>query len=83
MILWGRESGSSTYLSSGGRYSPATDSWSPTTLIGAPSGRVIHTAVWTGTETIIWSGFSGTYLDTGARYRPASDTWTPMPVSRS
>lgn len=54
-----------------------SDTWAATTLADAPSPRVDHTAVWTGTEMIIWGGRNDDgVLDTGARYDPAADTWT-------
>ncbi len=54
------------------------DFWEPTNLIDAPDGRYDHTAVWTGTEMIIWGGrVGGAALDTGGRYNPDTDTWTP------
>ncbi|OGF61375.1 MAG: hypothetical protein A2Y62_05740 [Candidatus Fischerbacteria bacterium RBG_13_37_8] len=40
--------------------------------------RYFHTAVWTGTEMIIWGGVSASYLNSGARYNPAVDLWYPM-----
>jgi N-acetylneuraminic acid mutarotase len=51
------------------------DTWSPTNLTGAPDARYNHTAVWTGSEMIVWGGnfFS---LNTGARYYPSTDNWT-------
>ncbi len=52
------------------------DTWSATTLINAPSGRFYHTAVWTGTEMIVWGGFDGNAYDTGGRYDPITDSWT-------
>jgi hypothetical protein len=30
--------------------------WTPTTLSGAPAARVAHTAVWTGTQMLVWGG---------------------------
>jgi hypothetical protein len=43
---------------------------------GAPTGRLFHTAVSTGTQMIVWGGVSGfTPLDDGARYSPASNAW--------
>src|SRR5439155_19044196 len=42
-------------------------------------GRHLHSAVWTGTEMIVWGGFEGLFGDsvvnTGARYNPSSDSW--------
>src|SRR5262249_23420828 len=43
------------------------------------SSRVNHTAVWTGSEMVVWGGFdlgTGTPDSTGARYNPTSDSWT-------
>jgi len=53
------------------------DTWTATSTIGAPVARVFHTAVWTGSEMIVWGGvdFSG-YLNTGGRYNPTTDSWT-------
>jgi hypothetical protein len=32
------------------------DTWTPTNLTGAPDARDSHTAVWTGSEMIVWGG---------------------------
>ena len=61
MIVWGGFGGNSGNLNTGGKYNPTTDSWVPTTTIGAPEARQLHTAVWTGTEMIVWGG-TGTQL---------------------
>jgi hypothetical protein len=81
MIVWGgTDNHGYTHLNTGGRYNPTTDSWTATTRSNAPTGRGNHTAVWTGSEMIIWGGFSydGTlhYLNTGGRYNPSTDSWT-------
>ena len=52
------------------------DTWTPTSLINAPSARNYHTAVWTGSEMIIWGGWNGPPLNTGGRYDPTTDSWT-------
>lgn len=40
-------------------------------MIGAPDSRLDHTAVWTGSEMIIWGGRgNNTDYITGARYTP-------------
>ena len=78
MIVWGGAFGDGTVeLGTGGRYDPATDSWVPTSLAGAPSERSFHTAVWTGTEMIVWGGgrFPTLRFNTGGRYDPATDIW--------
>jgi hypothetical protein len=76
MIIWGGRTLGGAYPNAGGRYVPATDTWTPTsTGSGVPSGRIDHTAVWTGTELIVWGGISPAYTDTGGRYNPLTDTW--------
>lgn len=64
-------------------YDPVSDTWSgSTSVVGAPSDRSSFTAVWTGTEVIVWGGHTLTgpmvALDTGARYNPSTNTWTTM-----
>ena len=53
-------------------------SWVATSTINAPSPRVAATAVWTGTEMIVWGGYNGNYLNTGGRYNPTTDSWQPV-----
>ena len=40
-------------------------------------GRIAHTAVWTGSEMIVWGGVDYTFNDcnTGGRYNPSTDSW--------
>jgi hypothetical protein len=53
---------------------PCTDdTWTATSVINAPSAREQHTAVWTGSEMIVW-GATGD--STGGRYNPSTDSWT-------
>ena len=84
MIVWGGVVSFGFNSTSGGRYSPATDSWAPTTLTGnAPLQRYNHTAVWTGSEMIVWGGVlpaNGNITDTGGRYNAATDSWIPTPL---
>lgn len=51
---------------------------------GAPEARQYHTAVWTGSEMIVWGGsaWTSTY-GSGARYDPATDTWTEVSNSQA
>src|SRR5438034_10725951 len=44
------------FLNTGGRYNPSTDSWRSTSPTNAPAARYGHTAVWTGSEMIVWGG---------------------------
>jgi len=82
MIVWG---GENAFLeNTGGRYDPSTDSWTSTSTAGAPCERRLHTAVWTGSEMIVWGGGSSDLSAwyTGGRYNPATDSWieTRRPV---
>ncbi len=83
MIVWGGYDSTSDYpkeVGSGGRYNPASDSWSPTsdTFLTA---RWYHSIIWTGSEMIVWGGFSNGGNATtrnGMRYSPDTDLWTSM-----
>jgi hypothetical protein len=80
MIVWGGLT-TSGVTNSGGVYDPTTDTWKPTAVANAPSGRHSHSAIWTGSEMIVWGGFSNTYEATGGRYDPIRDEWTPLPFT--
>ena len=80
MIVWGgcrpeynNGNCTSRMTATGGQYNPVTDTWTPTSTVNAPAPRVDHTAVWTGTEMIVWGGYFA--LNTGGRYNPVTDTW--------
>jgi len=73
MIVWGGwwlngEVGGQS--GTGGRYNPVTNAWNATSLVGAAAPRFKHTAVWTGSEMIVWGGWSEVVLNTGGRYNP-------------
>ncbi len=87
MIVWGGRTNNLSpppSVNTGGRYRISNDSWTATTTTGAPSGRSAASAVWTGSEMIVWGGYSQTnngFLDlhnTGGRYNPTSNSWTPV-----
>jgi N-acetylneuraminic acid mutarotase len=86
MIVWGGSFLDHGYhfFNTGGRYDPATDTWTPTSTINAPIARWLHTAVWTGSQMIVWGGGDNTdFLDTGGRYNPMTDTWTPTSTTNA
>src|SRR5439155_20612586 len=60
-------------LKRAGRYNPGADNGQPTTTPRAPEARSGHTAVWTGTEMILWGATADT---TGGRYNPVTNNWT-------
>lgn len=69
-----------TTSGTGARYSPVSNTWTAISSTGAPSTRRINASVvWTGTEMIIWGGYTnpgGVYQNTGFRYNLATNTWT-------
>src|SRR6266404_4460064 len=46
------------------------DTWTSTSITNAPDGRILPTAVWTGSEMIVWGGTTDRIhgLNTGGRY---------------
>src|SRR5256885_7553050 len=55
------------------------DTWTATNLTNAPIARYLHTAVWTGSEMIVWGGSNGSDLDSGGKDTPPTDS----PAARS
>jgi Collagen triple helix repeat (20 copies)/Kelch motif len=90
MIVWGGTD-TSTYFNVGGQYdpgtTPGTDSWSATTTTGAPTGRHLHTAVWTGSRMIVWGGSNGAFLNDGGQYdpgtTPGTDSWSVVTATNA
>ena len=80
MVVWGGGQFLDPYLDyydTGGQYDPTTDTWTPTSTVGAPSARAWHSAVWTGNLMVVWGGKNANGdLNTGGRYDPATDTWS-------
>jgi hypothetical protein len=71
-------------FNNGGRYNPGTDSWVATSTANAPQARDSHTAVWAGSEMIVWGGIYQVgnniiFLNTGGRY--CAQTQAPMAQS--
>ena len=84
LILWGGHALDG--ISSGGRFDPATDSWSATSPAFAPLPRAKHSAVWTGTHMIIWGGehsqFNAMLYDSGGMFDPTgAGSWSATPLS--
>src|SRR5207247_4901423 len=68
-----------SFLNTGRRYNPTTNSWTATSTTNAPAARIYHTAVWSGSEMIIWGGSSNSgsiSLNDGGRYNPGTNSWT-------
>ncbi len=88
LVVWGGATGAPEGhpCADGAAYNPATRSWR--VLPGAPlRGRLDATAVWTGTEMIVWGGtlgVSNTFLEVatgGAAYNPTTNTWRRIAAS--
>ena len=75
MIVWGGLNGHRIpghfVFSSGGRYDPVENAWTPTSVANNGQPPISHhAAVWTGSEMIVHGG--------GGRYDPLPDTWRSM-----
>ena len=87
MIIWGglNKLPDNYYFMQGATYDPVFNFWQelprsdgPGTSI--PYERKWHTAIWTGSEMIIWGGYSNnglteSYFNTGSIYNPFQDIW--------
>jgi N-acetylneuraminic acid mutarotase len=88
MIIWGgrfTNVDTPSALNTGGRYNAVSDTWTPTSTVNAPSPRSRHTAVWTGSEMIVYAGNTENFtqfLNTGGRYNPATNSWRPTSMFR-
>jgi hypothetical protein len=79
LIAWERNSAGGQFANRGIAYNPARDSWRvlPRAPLATSNGlgRFGAAVVWTGTEALIWSGWTGAARDApftdGAAYRPA------------
>jgi N-acetylneuraminic acid mutarotase len=71
-------------VNTGATYDPVTDTWTHLSQTGAPPHLDGYSAVWTGSEMIVWGGLDrtlGTYSNKGYRLNPANNTWTGTSVA--
>src|SRR5262249_18299609 len=73
LIIFGGFDGAQT-LNDGGIYNPTFNTWRPITTNSAPAQKA-HSAVWTGTQMLVW-GPAG-----GFSYDPAGDFWSALPTT--
>jgi hypothetical protein len=84
MIVWGGSAGpegpSNGALADGAVYDPAADTWRA--IADAPAARLSHSAVWTGSEMVVWGGWTeaDAAAADGFAYDPRSDTWRALPA---
>src|SRR5580704_1572754 len=60
-------------------HTPMPECTAPLPETGAPSPRSLHTAVWTGSEMVVWGGLvtgTPTVTATGGSFDPASVAWS-------
>ncbi len=61
---------------------PVAWAWAWAEQSGPPAARRSHTAVWTGSEMIVWGGDNGSiFLNDGSRYNPSANSWTATPTT--
>lgn len=75
MIVWGgiteETFGVVEACGEGAGYDLETGTWQPISTVGSPRARSEHSAVWTGSEMIVWGGTDGAaLLDDGAVFVP-------------
>jgi hypothetical protein len=73
MIVWGgfHDELLDHFLNTGGRYDLSTNTWASTsTGSNVPSERASHTAVWSGSDMIVWGGAGDGVVDTGGPLQP-------------
>ena len=76
MVIWGGMSvvdGALIYRNTGSSYDPVNDTWITVSTKNVPSERAGHTAVWTGSEMIIWAGgktATEEFWNTGGKISP-------------
>lgn len=82
MLVWGGELGDGSHgrPDNGAAYDPSSDSWRE--LPPSPGWSLAgHSAIWTGTEMIVWGGVG--MEGRGAAFDPVSGSWrelSPAPV---
>jgi hypothetical protein len=79
MIVWGGKN-KDRQQQGGGKYEPAANRWLSLPANPLEIGQFLHTAVWTGSEMIVWGGYIDNEMMTasGASYVPATDHWRPI-----
>ena len=79
LIYWGGMQ--SNAINTGHVFHISENKWTNVSTVNAPSPRNNSSAVWTGTEMIIWGGRGNTptpHYANGGIYNPATDTWRPI-----
>ncbi len=85
VFYWGGQDGNGNALNNGAIYRPVTNDWKFLPVDpGAPSARIMASAVWTGSVVIVFGGTDASgqniYRD-GAIYDTGSNSWSALPAS--
>lgn len=85
LLVWGGDlGGGNAYSAGGAAYNPTTDQWQAIATFQAPTARASHTAVWTGTEMVIWGGSGTAGVSTDhARYNLTAGTWAGVSANNA
>lgn len=85
IVFGGVNSTNPDYINTGYKYDPVIDTWQKLNSMNAPKVKYNHSAIWIGTEMLIWGGLQWWeeegiffYLNKGYRYNPAIDVWQPI-----
>jgi hypothetical protein len=87
MLVWGGEAGGGQYpLADGAAYDPERNVWRTLPASPLEAGRFGHSAVWTGTEMIIFGGYTtvsvegsiGSESGETAAYDPVTNSWRSL-----
>lgn len=88
MIVWGGSTSTNDEINTGSIFNPATNSWTgETNAIGTPPIRTKHTAIWTGTDMIVfgglWTNSNSNFipLNDGYKYNYVTNTWTAISMT--
>jgi hypothetical protein len=83
VFIWGGQDAAGNALDNGAIYTPASDTWQLLPRdTGAPSARIMATALWTGRLVIVYGGTdaggNNVFRD-GASYDQQMNSWSPLP----
>jgi len=82
MLVWGGASDVATgaAYADGAAYDPVGDRWTTLPAVDLEP-RFASSAVWTGTELLVWGGVDDRFYTDGAAYSPGQGTWRAIPAA--
>lgn len=81
VLIWGGTDDGGNYFADGAAYDINGDTWESIPSNGLPpTARADHSAIWTGTDMVVFGGFGFNgvdfgYLGDGAEFDPAAGSW--------